>query len=498
MYLLLQTSAESVSSWPIFVLIISVLFIVVAITRLKLHAFFALILAGILAGWLMADNSWEMVSAIAKVGEGFGKTAGGVGIVIALAAIIGMGLMDSGAADSIVRRMVRVFGEKRASWAMLISGYLLSVPVFFDTVFFLVIPLVQMMALRLGKNYLLFVMAVGAGGAITHSLVPPTPGPLLTTEMLSLDLGIVMMVGFASGILPALASMWYAGYLNRTNPIPVREGPGLSLKDLEAAVKKPDSELPSFWLSMLPVILPAILLAGFSIIDVVEKSSIKAEVVAGFAGSAEALAQALREAQADPGNYSLFHSAMQLLGNKIIALGIGAILAIGILIRQAGLDFKAVAEKCAGPLEVAGVIILITSAGGAFGGMIRESGIGNVVEHYAEQYSLNYVFLAWLFTAIIRVAQGSATVSLITGAGLMAAIMAGGVDVGCHPVYIFLSIGFGSIAGSWMNDSGFWIVGKLSGFTEQETLRSWTVMLTIISVVGLIQTLIVSWIFPMN
>ncbi|MEM7375498.1 MAG: SLC13 family permease [Bacteroidota bacterium] len=496
MYLLLQTPATDVSSWPIFVLLISVLFIVVAITRLKLHAFLALILAGILAGWLMSSNTWEMVEAIGKVGEGFGKTAGGVGLVIALAAIIGMGLMDSGAADSIVRRMVRIFGEKRAAWAMLISGYLLSVPVFFDTVFFLVIPLVQMLALRLGKNYVLFVMAVAAGAAVTHSLVPPTPGPLLAADLLNLDLGIVMMVGFSSGIVPALAAMWYAKYLDKTSPIPVREGPGLSLKELEVSLKKSDSELPSFGLSLLPVVLPAVLLAGFSIIDLAEKSAIKADVVATFSGSAEALSAAIKSAQADPANFSTFHAIMQLMGNKIIALGLGAFLALWILVRQAKLDLKTIGEKCAGPLEVAGVIILITSAGGAFGGMIRESGIGDVVQFYAEQYSINYIFLAWLFTAIIRIAQGSATVALITGGGLMVALMANGIDV--HPIYLFLGIGFGSIGFSWMNDSGFWIVGKLSGFTEKETLKSWSVSLSIISIVGLIQTLIVSWIFPMT
>ncbi|MEM7657984.1 MAG: hypothetical protein AAF399_17800, partial [Bacteroidota bacterium] len=185
-------------------------------------------------------------------------------------------------------------------------------------------------------------------------------------------------------------------------------------------------------------------------------------------------------------------------GNKIVALSVGAILALFLLARQAGLNLKAIGEKCAGPLEVAGVIILITSAGGAFGGMIRESGIGDVIQYYAENYSLNYLFLAWLFTAIIRIAQGSATVSLITGAGLMAAILASGATIPYHPVYVYLAVGFGSIAGSWMNDSGFWIVGKLSGFTEKETLQSWSVMLTIISVVGLIQTLLFSWILPMG
>jgi GntP family gluconate:H+ symporter len=499
MFLLLQTSAEDVSSWPVMVLLLSIGFIVFAITVLRLHAFLALIAAALLAGWLMADTGRDLVDAIGKVGVGFGNTAGGVGIVIALAAIIGMALMESGAADSIVRRMVRVFGEQRAAWALLISGFLLSIPVFFDTVFFLLIPLAQMLALRTGKNYLMYVMAIAAGGAITHSMVPPTPGPLINAELLDLDLGIVMIAGTLSGIVPAIAALAYARYLDRRMPLEVREGPGLSLDNLKKSVEKADHELPGFLLSLLPVVLPALLLASFSIIDLIEKSGIAADVLAQNPGLTEAaLGEKIKAMQADSANFSSLHALLMFAGNKIIALTLGALLALFLLARQAGLNFKAISEKCAGPLEVAGVIILITSAGGAFGAMIRDSGIGEVIQFYAESYAINYLFLAWLFTSIIRMAQGSATVSLITGAGLMAAILAGGAEIPYHPVYLYLAVGFGSITGSWMNDSGFWIVGKLSGFTEKETLQSWSVMATLISVVGLIQTLIFAWLIPMT
>lgn len=473
---LLQIPAEPVlSSWPIVVLFVSVAFIVVTITVFRLHAFFALIGGALIAGWLSADSSAAMLQTIQDVSTGFGNTAAGVGIVIALAAIIGMALMDSGAADRIVRGLMNSFGEQRVAWALMVSGFLLSVPVFFDTVFFLLIPIACTLALRTGKHFVWYVAAMAAGGAITHSMVPPTPGPLLIADALSLDLGTAMMAGFLGALPPAIVALYVAKWMDKRGPIPVRPSAGISLEDMKLALKKSDDELPGFWVSLLPVAFPAILLAGASIVSVLEKNEIMSLAGAPF-----------------------IRGTIQVLGNKIIALTIGAIAALAILARQEKLSFKALGERFAGPLEVAGVIILITSAGGAFGTIIRGSGIGELIQSYAETYNLNYVLLAWLFTLFIRTAQGSATVAMITGAGLMAAIIGDGSALPYHPLYIYLAIGFGSIGGSWMNDSGFWVVGKLSGFTEKETLRTWSLMLLIISVVGLIPVWLFSYILPLK
>jgi GntP family gluconate:H+ symporter len=150
------------------------------------------------------------------------------------------------------------------------------------------------------------------------------------------------------------------------------------------------------------------------------------------------------------------------------------------------------------PLEMAGVIILITAAGGAFGAMIRHSGVGDVIAALARGHGVNLVLLAWGVTAVIRLAQGSATVAMVTGVGLMAAIIGDGSALPFHPVHLFLAIGFGSMIGSWMNDSGFWVVGKLSGFSERETLMTWTVLTTFISVAGLIEVLIASYVIPLR
>jgi len=152
------------------------------------------------------------------------------------------------------------------------------------------------------------------------------------------------------------------------------------------------------------------------------------------------------------------------------------------------------------PLLTAGVIILITGAGGAFGGMIRLAGVGETIEALANEYKISYILLAWGATAVIRIAQGSATVAMITGVGLMSAIpgIADGTALDYHPLYVFLAIGFGSITLSWMNDSGFWVVQRLSGFTEKETLKTWSVLLTAIAVLGLVQILVFSKILPLK
>lgn len=558
--------------WPIIVLFISVIFIIFSIGVMKLHPFIALLGAALLTGWLgaeggdLVEKADHFSSVIGTVGEGFGVTAGKVGLVIALAAIIGMCLMESGAADRIVQAFIGLFGEKRAGWALMASGFFLSIPVFFDTVFFLLVPLARSLAKKTGKNYLLYVLAIGGGGAITHSIVPPTPGPLLVGEFLNLDLGILIAAGLAGGILPAIVSLYFAKIVNAKFPIALEANP-----EADAAIENSeDKKLPSLFASMLPVILPAILLASASVIDLVEETRLRSDIATELmtANPNETIdAQTVKEkfeAEKDnPERKRLYHAIIGFLGNKVVALAIGALLAaivmlkltgvslwlLGIILISTGIHFSiskfnlipvsevqifgatfgshliastvifilgiiaatilinAAAGKklvnfgklCSGPLETAGVIILITSAGGAFGTMIQGTGIADTIKELAQQYNINMIILAWGVTAFVRIAQGSATVSMITGAGLMAAILSQEDFVlPYNELYIFLAIGFGSITCSWMNDSGFWIVGRLSGFTEKQTLSTWTPMLTLIAFVGLGQTYLMAKFLPLK
>jgi GntP family gluconate:H+ symporter len=231
----------------------------------------------------------------------------------------------------------------------------------------------------------------------------------------------------------------------------------------------------------MPIVVPVVLIAATSFLAMAQTSL--PSVLAAFGG---------------PESFARVKHWVDFIGNRNVAMLIGTAIALALLARQKHMGIRALGEAMGPPLEMAGVIILITAAGGAFGAMIRHSGVGDVISVLAKGYGINLVLLAWTVTAVIRLAQGSATVAMVTGVGLMAAIIGNGSSLPFHPLYLFLAIGFGSMIGSWMNDSGFWVVGKLSGFTERETLRTWTVLTTYASIAGLIQVLAASWLLPLR
>ncbi len=443
--------------WPFAVLLLGIVAVVLMISRWRLHPFVALILSAILVGLVSIElpgDQYHVVKAVELPMLEFGNVAGKIAWVIALAAIIGTAMMQSGAAQKIVNWLIGTLGEKQASLALLISGFVLSIPVFFDTVFFLLIPLAIALALKTGKNFVLYVMAIGGGAAITHSLVPPTPGPLIMAETLNLDLGLTIIAGLSSGIVPALAVLVVSKRMNSKFNIPVR----VTFEDVGE-----DQRQPSLMLSILPVLMPILLISLASVTEVV-------------AGDTPAW--------------------MAFWGNKNIAMAVGTAIALWLWVNQREMDGAELWKAVGKPLEIAGIIILITSAGGAFGAMIKHSGIGVAIETLTESFHISYILLAWLIAAVMKTAQGSGTVSMITSASIMLAILGTGVDLPYHPMYILLAIGFGSLFISWMNDSGFWVVSKMSGFTEKEGLKTWTVLLAVISLVGLVQLLVLSWVFP--
>ncbi|MEQ1852167.1 MAG: hypothetical protein ABMA01_11310, partial [Chthoniobacteraceae bacterium] len=263
---------------------------------------------------------------------------------------------------------------------------------------------------------------------------------------------------------------------------PLRETPGTTRAELKGISNKPENELPTFFWSIIPVILPILLITGASFFKIA-----KGPVVEGWFGGAAGLATATK--------FAFF------LGNKNIALSIGTVIALWVLARQRNLSFARIEALMGPPIETAAVIILITAAGGAFGGMLRNAGVGDAIGELAKTYSIPLLLLAWLTAAVIRIAQGSATVAMLTTSAIIWPMMdpaaTGNTPLPFHPMYVYLSIGFGAFACSWMNDSGFWVVSRLSGMTERETLRSWTVLLTVTSVAGLVLTLLVARILPL-
>ena len=448
---------------PLAVLAIAIAVVFVLIIRMKINAFMALITAATIVGLLSSKVTLGEV--MPEVAGAFGRVCGGIGIVIALAALIGQCLMESGAADRIVRVFVRLLGKKNASLSLLSSGYVLSVPVFFDTVFYLLVPLARAMRVRMGGNYVLFVMAICAGGAVTHSLVPPTPGPLAMAATLDFDLGMMILVGALVGVPMSIVGWLFAKNRDRALDIPLRETAGLTLTELEALAKEEESRLPSFFMSILPIVLPVIFITSNTAVNAIDKTS----AIAGVTG---------------------------FLGNPNFALLASAAISLYLLASQKGYSLSELAKPVETAFASGGLIILITAAGGSFGGMLVKAEVGTMLGNLAHDFGIPFLLLSGLLAALIKVAQGSGTVTMITVSSIMAPLIIVSPPP-YHPVYVACAIGSGSLIGSWMNDSGFWVYKQMSGFTEMEALKTWTPLLAIMGVSGLILTQVFSMIMPL-
>lgn len=406
-----------------------------------------------------------------RVAIGFGRTCAKIGILIAMASIIGKCLLESGAAERIIRSALKRFGEPRAPLAFLSSGFLLAIPVYFDTVFYLMIPLAKAMGMRTRRNYGLYIMAIVAGGTMAHSLVPPTPGPLFVAGELSVSIGLMILGGIIVGLFAVGSGYVYALWANRRWPISLRDSADISTADLEALSNKKERELPPFWLSVLPIILPVVLIAGWTVIEA--------------ASSGES-----------SGSSGLLFGLFNYLGNPNIALALSAGIALVTVAFQQRANRKKIAMFVQSALSSGGVIILITAAGGAFGGILQQTGIGHRVQELASTYQLAVLPLAFVVTAVVRTAQGSATVAMITAIGILGGF-ADASQLGFHPLYLALVVGCGSKPIAWMNDSGFWLICKMTGMTEGETLRLSSAMMVVMAVVGLVVIMIFARLLPL-
>lgn len=449
---------------PILILLIAVAAVFVLIIRLRVNAFVALISSAILIGLLSPDIAVNEV--IPAVGERFGDVVGRIGIAIAMAAIVGQCLMESGAADRITRRFVAWLGEARSSLSLVASGYVLSVPVFSDTVFYLLVPLARAMSVRMGgRNYVLYVMAISAGGSATHVFVPPTPGPLVMASTLSVDVGIVILVGLCVALPASLCGWLYSIWIDRKLDIPIREAPGLSLDELGKIATRPERELPGFRASMSPILLPVVLITANTVANTFYEGTGLARLTA-------------------------------FLGNPSFALLAGAVVSLWLLARQNHLSLKQLAVPVEEAVKSAGVIILITAGGGAFGGMLVRAGVGDVLGESASELGMSLMLLGFLLAMLVKIAQGSGTVAMITASAIMAPLLAP-ADLAYHPVYVLMSIGSGALIGTWMNDSGFWVFRTMTGLTEIETLQTKTALLVVLGTAGFAVTLLGSWLFPL-
>jgi H+/gluconate symporter-like permease len=521
---------------PLLILVIGISIVLGMIIRFKINAFLALLTAAVVVSLLACVNQPDdLPNSISRVAEAFGSGATNIAIVIALAAIIGQCMMDSGAADRIVRAFLHLLGEKNAPWALMGSGYLLAIPVFFDTVFYLLVPLARSFYKRTGKNYLLCILAIAAGGAVTHTLVPPTPGPLVMAAQLGVDLGMMIVMGAIVALPAAVAGMAYAKFLDRRLNITPSEAS-------EAAQPVPlkDEDLPRLWISLLPVLLPVILIACHTGADSMvkrlapqeEKQLVALTAEAGGLNKAlgevkkyqdqlpeservnsplkareEVLQAELKIVQEETvrvkqelaetaGNWYTAMRYTAVLGNPNFALLLSAAIAMFLYIKQRKPSLTEFSNVVEVALMSAGVIILITAAGVAFGEMLKAAKIGDAIRAmFGKGEGMVLLFLGFGLAALLKVAQGSSTAAMIIGSSMLASIVQASPPP-FHVVYLATAIGGGSLVGSWMNDSGFWIFAKMGGLTETEALKSWTPMLVILGFTSFLVTIILVLVLP--
>ena len=477
---------------PIFILLVGILIVVGGIIGFKLHPVLSLLLAALVVAVLTPLASVEqfflskgMSAAEAlqqshksigeRIATEFGNTCAKVGILIAMAAIIGKSMLDSGSAEKIIRAILKITGEKKAPVGFVLSSFFLTIPVFVDAVIFLMMPLAKAMGMRLGKNYLLLALSVIAGAVMANSYVPPSPGPLFLVGAMNVPIGLMMICGVLLGICTITVGYFIAVWLNKKMPIPLRDSPDARLEDIAAIANKPDKELPSLAWALLPALFPLVTICIHSF-------------VASFHKPGSPLT--------DSAVLNKILDVILFFGDKNIAMLMGAIFALIVLANQKKTGREKLTSFVQTALMSGGGIILITAAGGAFGGMLQQSGISESIANATEHYQIALIPMAFLITAVVRTAQGSATVALITASGILAG-MAQNENLGFHPVYLCLAIGSGAKLIPWMNDAGFWIMCKTSNLTEREALKTIAPMQSLMGITGLILTMIAAKLFPL-
>jgi Gnt-I system low-affinity gluconate transporter len=417
---------------------------------LKIHAFIALLISSIEVGLLAELSPIEMMD---TVKNGMSSTLGFVATVVGLGAIFGGILEHSGGAKSITNRLLSVFGDKNAPTAMVVAGFIIAIPVFFDVAFIILVPLVYSLQKKTGKSLLLYAIPLLAGLAITHAYIPPTPGPIAVADLVGAKLGNVIMLGFIVGIPTALVSgllfgRYIAGRIHLVAPNADQSNESTQVND--------DSELPAFSTILLIIMTPIV----FILLSTMTDSGLIPIDKSG----------------------QLF-GIIQLIGHPFTALIIANILAWGILGIARGFTRDQLLDISTDSLKPAGTIILLTGAGGVFKQVLVDTEIGEQMALMITDSGIPILLFAFLAAVIVRVLQGSATVAMITAAGIVSTIMSPEMT-SMQIAAIVLAIASGASTLSHFNDSGYWLIKEYLGMSDTQTLRSWTTMTAILSLTG--------------
>ncbi|MBA8826033.1 GntP family gluconate:H+ symporter [Saccharopolyspora lacisalsi] len=424
------------------------------IMRLRLEPFIALLVTGLLVALAAGLSPEEIVGSAQSSGEslvedGFGSILGHITAIVGLGTVLGALLENSGGAHLITRKLLTAFGEKRAPLAMGLSGFVFGIPVFFDIGIFVLAPLVYVAARQGGRSILLYCLPLAAGLSVTHAFLPPHPGPVVVAGLLDVDLGWLIAMGLACGV-PAFAvgGVLFPSWIGRRIHVPVPEDMIVSGDEPPRTEREPALATIAFIIG-LPLVL--ILAGTFSSITLPEGALL---------------------------------DVLTFLGSPVVALTFAVLLAFWLLGTRRGMtgaDLSALTGRALRPL---GMILLVVGAGGFFGEVLSETGVGEALAGSLSAAGLPVLVSAYVISSGLRVAQGSATVAIVTTGGILAPLLAEADHSQPQLALIAVAISAGSITASHVNDGGFWIISRYFGIPVAETLKTWTVLETILSLVG--------------
>jgi Gnt-I system low-affinity gluconate transporter len=440
----------------IIAVICGILLLLVLILKLKLPAFLSLLIVSIITGlWAGIEPS----TLIDTIKNGMGSTLGFVATIVGLGAIFGGILEHTGSANTLAQFILSKTGDKNAPVAMMVTGFLVAIPIFFDVGFIILFPVIVALHHRTGQSIIHYAVPLLAGLAVAHAFIPPTPGPLAVAEIIGAPLGWIVIIGIVVGIPTAVISgIIYGKYLGNRLMVSIPQTYNLS----QNVINPPNIR------KVLPILLIPIILIIFSTL-------ITSKIV-------------------QTGNQEL-DNLMSLLFHPFSALIIANMLAWYILGKGSGLTDSQLTDITTKSMYPAGIIILVTGAGGVFKQVLIDTGAGKMIAEMMQEAGFSIIFFAFLASALIRILQGSATVAMITGAGLVAPLLSSYPLNDIQLASLVISIASGATMASHLNDSGFWLVKEYLCLSEKDGIRTWTVASSILGIIGFILSALIFYLF---
>ena len=436
--------------------LLGIVVLLALILGFKLPAFISLLIASIVAGIAAGLDAGEVMD---TVKNGMASTLGFVATVVGLGAMFGAILEHSGGAKSIANYLINKLGEERAPMSMVITGFVVAIPVFFDVAFIILVPVIYALQKRTGKSLLLYAIPLLAGLAITHAFIPPTPGPVAVADIIQADLGWVILLGILAGIPTAICSgLLFGKYIGKEIYI---DAP-MSVEGEQVA-----EDLPPIGMIIAIIAVPIVLIL-FSTFTTSGLISLPEGIITEVVG---------------------------IIGHPFGALIIANLLVWYLLGLRRGFAPKTLLNISSKSMETAGTIILLTGAGGVFKQVLVDTGAGKMIAESLNELGFPLIVFAFLAAVLIRIIQGSATVAMITAAGLVAPLISIDAMSAGQLAAIVIAIAAGASTFSHVNDSGFWLVKQYLGLDEKQTFRSWTMMTTILSLTGFVMSVILFVLF---